>query len=120
MDHGKRMVKIFLIQLLAAGFGAVSTALADWSYARARIGLRLHRLWVAVSIAVIGLPVLTWISIVFLGPGIPSQLAAAIFIGSIFFWVYHNLPKPPPIWEPDLPSPSNRVAAPTRETTSHK
>lgn len=35
------MMEIFLIQLLAAGLGALSTASADWCYNRARIGARL-------------------------------------------------------------------------------
>lgn len=110
------MVKIFLTQLLAAGFGAVSTAWADWLYNRARIGLRLHRLWVAASIAVICVPVLTWISIIFLGSNIFGQLAAMILIASIFFWVYRNVPEPRPMRNSDLPSstrPPSSAAAPT-------
>jgi len=63
------MMEIFLIQLLAAGLGALSTAWADWSYNRARIGTRLHALWVATSIGVICLPVVSWTSMVFLGSG---------------------------------------------------
>ena len=45
IDRGETdMMEIFLIQLLAAGLGALSTAWADWSYNRARIGRRLHAL----------------------------------------------------------------------------
>jgi hypothetical protein len=100
------MVEIFLIQLLAAGLGAVSTAVADWSRKRGRISLRLHNFWVSASIAAIYLPVLWWMANIFLGPGVLSELAAIIVVGTIFMGVYRNLPKPRSL--PDLgrrPSP---------------
>jgi Flp pilus assembly protein TadB len=86
------MMEIFLIQLLAAGLGALSTAWADWSYNRAGIGRRLHAFWVAASIAVICLPVVSWTSIVFLGAGLLGQLVVGALVGAVFFWVYRNLP----------------------------
>ena len=89
------MMQIFLIQLLAAGLGALSTAWADWCYNRARIGGRLHAFWVSASIAAICLPVLAWISTVFFGPGLLGQSIASILVGAIFLWVYRNLPNPP-------------------------
>ena len=88
------MMEIFLIQLLAAGLGALSTASADWSYGGARIGRRLHAFWVAASIAVICLPVVSWTSMVFLGSGLLGQLIAGTIVGAVFLWVYRNLPKP--------------------------
>jgi Flp pilus assembly protein TadB len=87
------MMEIFLIQLLAAGMGALSTAWADWSYNRAQIGRRLHAFWVAASIAVICLPVVSWTSMVFLGSGLLGQLVAGTLVGAVFLWVYRNLPK---------------------------
>ncbi len=87
------MMEIFLIQLLAAGVGALSTAWADWSFNGARIGRRLHGFWVAASIAVICLPVVSWTSMVFLGSGLLGQLLASTLVGAIFLWVYRNLPK---------------------------
>jgi hypothetical protein len=87
------MMEIFLIQLLAAGLGALSTAWADWSYNRARIGGRLHAFWVATSIAMICLPVTSWTSMVFLGSGLLGQLVAGTLVGAVFLWVYRNLPK---------------------------
>jgi hypothetical protein len=88
------MMEIFLIQLLAAGLGALSTAWADWSFDRARIGRRLHAFWVAASIAVICLPVVSWTSMVFLGSGLLGELVAGTLVGAVFLWVYRNLPKP--------------------------
>ncbi len=87
------MMEIFLIQLLAAGLGALSTAWADWSYNGARIGQRLHAFWVATSIAVICVPVVSWTSTVFLGAGLLGKLVAGTLVGAIFLWVYQNLPR---------------------------
>jgi hypothetical protein len=115
------MVEIFLIQLLATALGAVSTALADWWYYRAHIGLRLHALWVAASISVICLPVLGWTSYVFLGSGFAGQLATAILLSSIFFFVYRNSPKPRSMQKPGSqpsPRPSSAAAPPASKFRS--
>ena len=90
------MMEIFLIQLLAAGLGALSTASADWCYNRARIGVRLHAFWVSASIAAICLPVLAWTATIFLGPGLLGQSVAGILVGASFLWVYHNVPSQRP------------------------
>jgi hypothetical protein len=87
------MMEIFLIQLLAAGLGALSTAWADWSYSGARIGRRLHAFWVAISIAVICVPVVSWTSVIFFGSGLLGPLVAGTVVGAIFLWVHQNLPK---------------------------
>jgi Flp pilus assembly protein TadB len=87
------MMEIFLIQLLAAGLGALSTAWADWSFNRARIGRRVHAFWVSASIAVICVPVVSWTAVVFLGSGLLGPLVAGTLVGAIFLWVYRNLPK---------------------------
>ena len=89
------MTEIFLLQLLAAAVGAVSTALADWSLHNRRIGRRSHGLWVATSIAVISLPVVAWISYVFLGAGLFGTTAAGVVVGMVFCWVYCHLPTTP-------------------------
>jgi hypothetical protein len=90
------MMEIFMIQLLAAGLGALSTAAADWCYNRAKIGRRLHAFWVSASIAAICLPVMAWTSTIFLGSGLLGQSVAGIVVGVIFLWVYQNLPSPRP------------------------
>ena len=87
------MVEIFIIQFFAAALGAISTAFADRLHDRRRIGPRLHTFWVSVSIAAIYLPVLSWISNIFLGPGLLGTLVVAIVLGAIFYSVYRNLPK---------------------------
>jgi hypothetical protein len=106
------MMEIFLIQLLAAGLGALSTAWADWSYNRAQIGRRLHALWVATSIGVICLPVVSWTSMVFLGSGLLGQLVAGTLVGAVFLWVYRNLPKPRQVRKFGPGFPDARGAAP--------
>jgi len=87
------MMEIFLIQLLAAGLGALSTAAADWCHNRAKIGRRLHAFWVSASIAAICLPVMAWTSTIFLGSGLVGQSVAGVLVGAIFLWVYQNLPS---------------------------
>jgi hypothetical protein len=96
-----------VIQLLAAALGALSTAWADWSYHGGRIGRRLHAFWVSVSIAVICLPVVAWTSTVFLGPGLLGQSTAGILIGTIFLWVYRNMPNSPVVRKLSLRTPEH-------------
>jgi len=88
------MVEVFMIQLLAAALGAVSTAVADRLHNRGRISLRLHTFWVSASIAAIYLPVLWWTASVFLGPGPVSDVVALTVVGTIFLCVFRNLSKP--------------------------
>jgi len=106
------MMEVFLIQLLAAGLGALSTAWADWSYNGARIGRRLHAFWVAASIAMICVPVVSWTSMVFLGSGLLGQLVARTVVGAIFIWVYRNLPNSRQIRKFGPGLPGARGAAP--------
>lgn len=94
------MVEIFIIQFLAAALGAISTAVADGLHNRRRIGVRLHTFWVSFSIAAIYLPVLSWISNIFLGPGLLGKVISGIISSTIFFCVYRNLPKPRPAPRP--------------------
>jgi hypothetical protein len=87
------MMRVFLIQFLAAALGGLSCALADLSYQKGRIGWRLYSVWVASSISVICLPVLAWTSSIFLGSGWFGQLVAGLLVVTIFLWVYFRLPK---------------------------
>jgi hypothetical protein len=91
----KSLIEIFLTQLLAAALGALSTALADWLYNAGRIGQRLHIFWLSSSIAAICLPVLGWVSSIFVGSGAIGRGIAGLLVGAIFWWVYRNLPKTP-------------------------
>lgn len=86
-------MQVFLIQFLAAAFGGLSSALADISYRKGRVGGRLHSFWVAASISLICLPVSAWTSSIFLGPGLLGQLVAGILVLAMFFWVYFHVPK---------------------------
>jgi hypothetical protein len=110
------MVQIFVIQLLAAALGALSTAWADGLYNGGRIGRRWHAFWVSASIAVICLPVVAWTSTVFLGAGLLGQAAAGIVVGTIFLWVHRNLPNSRSVrkYGPDLPRHSSSGAVPQR------
>jgi hypothetical protein len=115
------MVEVFLIQLLAAGLGAVSTAVADWLRKRGRISLRLHIFWVSASIAAIYLPVLWWMANIFLGPGVLGELVATIVVGTIFLCVYRNLPKPRSLpnlrRHPSPPHPSGSAVPPPAKSS---
>ncbi|HMD64429.1 MAG TPA: hypothetical protein VKF83_10715 [Stellaceae bacterium] len=110
------MVKIFAIQLLAAALGALSTAWADGLCHGGRIGRRLHAFWVSASIAVICLPVVAWTSTVFLGAGLLGQLVAGTLVGTIFLWVYRNLPNSRPVHKlgPRLPRHPSSGVVPQR------
>jgi hypothetical protein len=85
------------VQFLAAALGAASTGLADWLHQRGRISRKQHSFWVSASIAVISLPMLAWISVVFLGSGLLSRAVIAALVGAIFLWVNGNLRKLPSI-----------------------
>jgi hypothetical protein len=102
------MVEVFMIQLLAAALGAVSTAVADRLHDRGRISLRLHTFWVSASIAAIYLPVLWWTASIFLGPGPVSDAVALTVVGTIFLCVFRNLSKP------RLPRNPGRYSSPVR------
>src|SRR5262245_10658115 len=93
----RSMPEIFIVQFLAAALGAASTGFADWLHQRGHIGRKLHTFWVSASIAVIGLPVLIWISVVFLGSGPLSPVVAAALVAAIFFWVHGSLRKRPSV-----------------------
>lgn len=90
------MIKIFLLQLFAAGLGGASTALADCVYRSARINQRAHSIWVAGSIAVICFPVLAWMCEVFLGAGIPGRIVAGFLVLLFFAWLYSSQQRLPP------------------------
>jgi hypothetical protein len=89
------MLKIFIVQFLAAALGGASTVAADWLYRNAHIRHGFHALWVSASIAVICLPVLAWTSNVFLGFDGLGHLVAGILTTTIFLCVYQNLRKLP-------------------------
>jgi hypothetical protein len=107
------LIEIFLIQLLAAALGALSTALADWSYNKGRIGPRLHTFWLSSSIAAICSPVVGWISNIFFGSGVIGRGVAGLLVGAIFFWVYHNLPKPRSVQKRERTCPCHPRVLPT-------
>jgi hypothetical protein len=54
------MLGIFTLQVTAAILGTASIGIADWLYLRARVGWRLHSLWVSCSSTALYLPMLTW------------------------------------------------------------
>ena len=91
------MMEIFFVQLLAAGLGGASTALADWAYRSARINQRAHSIWVACSIAVICLPILVWMCDVFLGSGILGRIVVGFLAVVLFAWVYSGLQRLPAV-----------------------
>jgi hypothetical protein len=114
-DNEIVLLEIFITQFTAAALGTVSIAAADGLYHGDHIRQNLHSIWVSCSITVICLPVLAWTTNVFLGSGMLSQVFVGILGALIFFWVYHNLCKPPavPQFGQDLPQPSAWTQVPT-------
>ena len=93
------MLRIFIVQVTAAILGTMSIGAADWLYNTDRIRQGLHSVWVSCSMTAICLPVLAWISNVFLGFGALSQMFDGILVVIIFLWVYRNLRKLPSVQE---------------------
>ena len=109
------MMEILTVQVIAAILGMVSITTADWLYYRGRIGRFLHSLWISISNTAICLPILAWVSIVFLGDGVVSWVLVAAVLSLMFFWQYHNLLKIPPaqrIRRGPIPIPSSGRSIP--------
>jgi hypothetical protein len=109
------MVEIQTVQVIAAILGITSISTADSLYHRERIGKFLHSSWVSLSNTAICLPILAWISIVFLGNGAVSWVLVAAVLSLMFFWQYHNLLKIPPaqrIRRGPIPMPSSGRSMP--------
>lgn len=109
------MMEILTVQVFAAILGMVSITTADWLYYRGRIGRFLHSLWISISNTAICLPILAWVSIVFLGDGVVSWVLVAAVLSLMFFWQYHNLLKIPPaprIRRGPIPIPSSGRSIP--------
>src|SRR6266480_2723170 len=75
------MLEVLTLQVIAAILGTVSIAAADWLYHRGRICL----------------PILTWTASIFLGVGVISCVLVGALGVMMFFWLYRNLPKVPPV-----------------------
>ena len=91
------MLQILTIQVIAATLGTGSIGAADWLYHRGRIHQSLHCLWVSSSSTAICLPIFTWTSNVFLGVGVVSWMLVGALGVAMFFWLYRNLLKVPPV-----------------------
>jgi len=91
------MLEILALQVITAISGTISIGAADWLHDRKRIRPRLHALWVAFSSAAICLPLLTWITSVFLGVGMIGWLLVGILEAVMFLWIYRNILKVPPV-----------------------
>ena len=94
------MLEILTLQVITAISGTISIGAADWLYHRGRLRQRLHSLWVASSSAAICLPLLTWITTVFLGVWMVSWLLVGALEATMFLWIYRNVLKVPPVQKP--------------------
>lgn len=111
----RNMMEILTVQVIAAILGIISISAADWLYHRVRIGRFSHSLWISFSNTLICLPILAWISIVFLGDGLVSWVLVVAVLSMMFFWQYHNLLKIPPaqrIRRGPIPMPSSGRSLP--------
>jgi hypothetical protein len=91
------MLEILTIQVIAAILGTASIGAADWLYHRGRMRQLFHSLWVSSSSTAIFLPILTWTANMFLGVGVVSWVLVGALGAMMFFWLYHNLLKVPPV-----------------------
>jgi hypothetical protein len=91
------MLEILTVQVIAAILGTLSVGTADWLYHRGRIRQTSHSLWISSSSTAICLPIITWTANVFLGAGIVSWVLVGTLGVMMFFWLYRNLLKVPPV-----------------------
>jgi hypothetical protein len=89
------MLRVLTYQVIAVSLGSVSIGAADWLYHRERIRQRLHDLWVSASSTAICMPLLIWITDVFLGLGLFSQAVIGAIAVIMFLWIYRSLRKVP-------------------------
>lgn len=89
------MTGILAGQMAALLLTLVSIAAADALCRRARISRRVHSLWVSLSMAAMGLPVLIWLAAIFVGPGRLEQALVGTVAAVVFAALYRNLQAQP-------------------------
>lgn len=113
---GFPMIEILAAQMMALVLAVVSIAAADSTAHSARIGHRLHALWVSFSIAAMCLPIVLWAATVFVGDGTLRCSVAGLFEAALFLCLYRNLRSLPPArklgYRLPPPPPVERAAPP--------
>jgi hypothetical protein len=95
----------------------VSIAAADSVYHAGRTTQRCHSLWVALSIAAMCLPILGWMTGVFLGPGAPAWSLVGAVEAALFAGLYRNLRNLPAVRKlgHGLPPPGEKAGPPAEK-----
>ncbi len=91
------MTEILATEMAALLIALVSIGAADSLYYGGRITQRLHSIWVSLSIAAMCLPVLSWVAVIFVGPGVLGQSLVGVFVAALFVALYRNLRALPAI-----------------------
>jgi hypothetical protein len=112
------MIKILAVEMVALMLALVSISLADAVYHSGRVTRRLHSVWVSLSIAIMCVPVLSWVAVILLGPGLTGQTLVGVFTAALFVALYRNLLALPAIRKlgyrmPPSPPPLEKAQPPT-------
>jgi hypothetical protein len=89
------MTEILAGQMAALLLTLVSIGIADALWRRARTSQRVHSLWVSLSIAVMTVPVMIWLAVIFVGPGALAYGLVGIVVSLLFAALYRNLQAQP-------------------------
>jgi hypothetical protein len=119
------MTGILAGQMAALLLTLVSIGAADAVWRRARISRRFHSLWVSLSMAAMGLPVLIWIAAIFVGPGALGRSLVGIVAAVVFVALYRNMqaqPAPRPLGAsvPPPAPPAAKAHPPAQRLTSRE
>ena len=89
------MTQILAIEIAALLFAAIANGIADSLYSGGRLSPRVHALWVSLSSAAMGAPLLTWVVPIFVGPGALATGLVATFVSVLFIVLYRQLRTAP-------------------------
>jgi hypothetical protein len=89
------MTGILAGQLAALLLTLLSIGAADAAWRRARISQRVHSLWVSLSMAAMGVPVMIWLAVIFVGAGTLAYGLVGIVGGVLFAALYRSFQAQP-------------------------
>jgi hypothetical protein len=87
----KTMMQILAIEIAALLFAAIANGIADSLYFGGRLAPRVHALWVSLSTAGMGTPLLTWVVQIYVGPGALATGLVAALVSVMFIMLYRQL-----------------------------
>lgn len=110
------MTGILAGQMAALLLTLVSIGIADALWRPARISQRVHSLWVSLSMAIMAVPVMIWLAVIFVGPGTLAYGLVGIVVGVLFAALYRNLQAQPaaPQFGASGPPPATKAQPPAQ------